>query len=196
MTAGAAGSLPRAARPEPRAVLGSDAPRTRSRLGPRWSLMTRFLQPWAPSSAPSLVLATRAGSCPQAAGALFREGAWHLRLFWSWAVSHAQLSPEQDSPSLTALRAVRGLGVQRRGRQARRGESRLCPRPREGSLRLGALCRGGRPRPGSTTQPPFRREGSGGWSRWAVPPAAELAWSTRQPLPASPALRLQPVSPA
>ena len=34
VSAGAAGSLPRAAGPEPRAVLGGDAPRTPSRLGP------------------------------------------------------------------------------------------------------------------------------------------------------------------
>lgn len=53
---------------EPRAMLGGDAPRTRSCLA-RWSLMTRLLQPWAPSSAPPLMLLTRAGSCPQAAGA-------------------------------------------------------------------------------------------------------------------------------
>lgn len=128
VTAGAAGSLPRAAGPEPRAVLGGDAPRMRSCLGPRQSLMTRFLQPWAPSSAPSPVL-TRAGSCPEAARALFREGAWHLRLFWSRAVSHDQLSPEQESPSLTVLRAVRGQSIQRRGRGVKCGESCLCPRP-------------------------------------------------------------------
>lgn len=67
---------------------------------------SRFLQPWAPSSALSLV--TRAGSYPQSAGALFWEGAWHLWVFWTQAVSRTQLSLEQESPSVTALQAARG----------------------------------------------------------------------------------------
>ena len=103
-------------------------PGRRPASAPLLSSASRFLKPWALSSALSLV--TRAGSSPQSAGALIWEGAWHLCVFWRRAVSHTQLSLEQESPSVTALWAVRGPVERDAGRGELRAPAACVPAPK------------------------------------------------------------------